>query len=89
MSVKHHNDLENILSDVKRLRLQGMTARRIAAELDRLGYRRPSPATAWQTYHALQLIAELRKRGEIPPIGKFKEQYRPPAQKLACHCPKR
>ena len=89
MSILAHNDLENILSDVKRLRLQGLTARRIAAELDRLGYRRPSPATAWQTYHVLNLITELRKREELPPIGKFKEQYRPPAQRLSCHCPKR
>ena len=59
MSVKHHNDLENILSDVKRLRLQGLTARRIAAEIDRMGYKRPAPTVAWQTYHILQLIAEL------------------------------
>jgi hypothetical protein len=89
MSVKHHNDLENILSDVKRLRLEGLTARKIAAELDRLGYKRPAPTVAWQTYHILQLIAELRKRKEIPARGQFKEQYRPPAQKLSCHCPKR
>ena len=89
MSVKHHNDLENILSDVKRLRLEGLTARKIAAELDRLGYKRPAPTVAWQTYHILQLIAELRKRKEIPARGQFKEQYRPPAQKLYCHCPKR
>jgi len=85
MSVKHHNDLENILSDVKRLRLEGLTARKIAAELDRLGYKRPAPTVAWQTYHILQLIAELRKRKEIPARGQFKEQYRPPAQKLSCH----
>lgn len=89
MSVKHHNDLENILSDVKRLRLQGLTARRIAAEIDRLGYKRPAPTVAWQTHHVLNLIQELRRRKELPPIGKFKEQYRPPAQKLSCHCPKR
>jgi hypothetical protein len=88
MSVKHHNDLENILSDVKRLRLQGLTARRIAAEIDRMGYKRPAPTVAWQTYHILQLIAELRKRKEIPPIGQLRAQSRPPAQKLSCHCPK-
>lgn len=87
MSVKHHNDLENILSDVKRLRLGGLTARRIAAEIDRMGYKRPSPTVAWQTHHVLNLIQELRKRGELAPIGQFKAQSRPPAQKLSCRFP--
>ena len=85
MSVKHHNDLENILSDVKRLKLAGVPARKIASELDRLGYRKPSPTTTWQTYHVLNLITELRRRGEIPPIGQLRAQSRPPAQKLSCH----
>jgi len=85
MSVKHHNDLENILSDVKRLRLEGLTARRIAAEIDRMGYKRPAPTVAWQTYHILQLIVELRQRGELAPIGQLRAQSRPPAQKLSCH----
>lgn len=40
MSILAHNEHENILLDVKRLKLQGLTARRIAAELDRLGYKK-------------------------------------------------
>lgn len=87
MSILAHNDLENILSDVKRLRLEGLTARRIAAKLDRLGYKRPAPTVAWQTYHVLNLITELRKRGELAPIGQFKAQSRLPAQKLSCRFP--
>jgi hypothetical protein len=88
MSVLAHNDLENILLTVKELRLQGLTARRIAAELDRLGYKRPCRTVAWQTYHALQLIAELRRRGEIPPRGQFKAKYQLVEQKLSYLYPK-
>ncbi len=69
-----HNDLEEILLVVKKLRLQGLTARRIASELDRLGYKKPSQVR-WQTFHALQLLAELRRRGELPPRGQFKERF--------------
>lgn len=86
MPVLSHHDLENILLTVKELRLAGWTARKIADELDRLGYKRPAPKDAWQTQHTLQLIAELRRRGQLPPRGKMvKAKYRRPAQKPACH----
>ena len=89
MPVLSHNDLENILLTVKELRLAGWTARKIAGELDRLGFKRPAPKDAWQTQHTLQLIAELRRRGQLPPLGnKVKAQCRRPAQKPACHSPK-
>ena len=88
MSVLDHNNLENILLDVKRLKLQGWTAKNIASELDRMGYKKPSPTVGWQTHHALKLIAELRKRGEIPPRGQFKAKYQLAEQKLSCHYPK-
>jgi len=85
MPILSHHDLENILLTVKELRLDGWTARRIAGELDRLGFKRP----AWQTQHTLQLIAELRRRGQLPPLGeKVKAQCRRPAQKPSCHSPK-
>jgi len=84
--VLSHHDLENILLTVKELRLSGMTARKIADELDRIGYKRPAPKDAWQTQHALQLIKELRRRGQLPPLGKrVKAQYRRPVQKPSCH----
>ncbi len=88
MSILAHNEHENILLDVKRLKLQGLTARRIAAELDRLGYKKPCKTVTWQTHHVLNLIKELRRRGEIPPIGKFKEQFQASEQKISCHYPK-
>jgi peptidoglycan hydrolase-like protein with peptidoglycan-binding domain len=89
MPVLCHNDLENILLTVKELRLAGMTARKIADELDRLGYKRPAPKDAWQTQHAIRLIQELRRRGQLPPLGKkVKAQYRAPAKKPASHSPK-
>jgi len=88
MSILNHNDLENILLDVKELKLAGLTAKKIASELDRLGYKKPSPTVSWQTHHVLKLIAELRRRGELPAIGHFKEQFRPSAQKISCHYPK-
>ncbi len=88
MSILAHNEHENILLDVKRLKLQGLTARRIAAELDRLGYKKPCKTVTWQTHHVLNLIAELRKRGEIPPRGQFKEQFQASEQKISCHYPK-
>lgn len=87
MSILAHNEHENILLDVKRLKLQGLTARRIAAELDRLGYKKPCKTVTWQTHHVLNLIKELRRRGELPPIGKFKEQFQASAQKISCHFP--
>ncbi len=87
MGVLDHNDLENILLTVKELKLAGLPARKIASELDRMGFRRPSPTVAWQTHHVLNLIQELRKRGELAPIGQFKAQSRPPAQKLSCRFP--
>jgi len=89
MPVLCHNDLENILLTVKELRLAGWTARKIADELDRLGYKRPAPKDAWQTQHAIRLIQELRKRGQLPPLGKkVKAQSRRPVQKPSCHFPK-
>jgi len=89
MSALNHNDLENILLTVRELRLSGWTARRIASELDRLGYKRPATTVAWQTQHALQLIAELRRRNELPPLReKVKAQCRRPAQKPFSHYPK-
>ena len=87
MSILDHNDLENILLDVKRLKLEGLPARKIASELDRLGYKKPCRTVRWQTHHVLNLIKELRRRGEIPPIGKFKEQFQASAQKISCHFP--
>jgi hypothetical protein len=88
MPVLSHHDLENILLTVKELRLAGWTARRIASELDRLGYKRPAPTVAWQTQHSLQLIQELRRREQLPPLGeRVKAQYRRPAQKPSCHFP--
>lgn len=90
MPVLSHNDLENILLTVKELRLAGMTARKIADELDRLGYKRPAPKDAWQTQHTLQLIKELRRRGQLPPLGKkVKAQCRRPVQKPSCHFPEK
>jgi hypothetical protein len=88
MSTRRYNDLENILVDVKRLKLAGWTAKKIASELDRLGYKKPSPTVSWQTHHVLKLIAELRKRGEIPPLGQFKAKYQLTEQNLSCHYPK-
>jgi len=88
MSILAHNDLENILLDVKRLKLQGLTAKKIASELDRRGYKKPSPTVTWQTHHVLNLIAELRKRGEIPPRGQFKAKYQLVEQKLSYRYPK-
>lgn len=73
---------------VKELRLSGMTARKIADELDRMGYKRPAPKDAWQTQHVLRLIKELRRREQLPPRGKIvKVKYRPPAKKLVSHSP--
>lgn len=89
MPVLSHNDLENILLTVKELRLSGMTARKIADELDRLGFKRPAPKDAWQTQHVLRLIQELRRRQQLPPHGKMvKVKYRAPAKKPASHFPK-
>jgi hypothetical protein len=88
MSILDHNDLENILLDVKRLKLQGFTAKKIASELDRKGYRKPSPTVTWQTHHVLNLIAELRKRGEIPPRGQFKAKFQASEQNLSYRYPK-
>jgi repressor of nif and glnA expression len=88
MSILGHNDLENILLDVKRLKLQGLTARKIASELDRLGYKKPCRTVRWQTHHVLNLIAELRKRGEIPPRGQFKAKYQLAEQKISYLYPK-
>ena len=88
MSILNHNDLENILLDVKELKLAGLTAQQIAIELDRLGYKNPSPTVSWQTHHVLKLIAELRKRGEIPPRGQFKEQFQASEQKISYRYPK-
>ena len=88
MPVLSHHDLENILLTVKELKLSGWTARRIAAELERLGYRKPAPKDAWQTQHALRLIAELRRRNELPPLGEsVKAKYRRPVQKPSSHFP--
>jgi hypothetical protein len=85
MPVLCHNDLENILLTVKELRLSGWTARKIADELDRKGFKRPAPKDAWQTQHAIRLIQELRRRGQLPPLGKkIKAQCRRPAQKPSC-----
>jgi hypothetical protein len=36
----------------------------------------------------LQLLAELRRRGELPPRGQFKEQFQQLEQEPACHFPK-
>jgi len=88
MSILDHNDLENILLDVKKLKLQGLTAKKIASELDRKGDRKPSPTVTWQTHHVLNLIKELRRRGELPPIGKFKEQFQASEQKISYSYPK-
>ena len=88
MSILNHNDLENILLDVKELKLAGLTAKKIASELDRLGYKKPSPTVGWQTHHVLKLITELRRRGEIPPRGQFKAKYQLVEQNLSCHYPK-
>ncbi len=88
MSIRYRNDLENILSDVKKLRLAGLPARKIASELDRMGYKKPSQTVGWQTHHVLQLLEELRRRGELPPRGRFKEQFQQLEQEPACHFPK-
>ena len=85
MSILGHNDLENILLDVKELKLAGLTAKKIASELDRRGYKKPSPTVSWQTHHVLKLIAELRRRGEIPPRGQFKAKYQLTEQRPAYH----
>ena len=88
MTIRYRNDLENILSDVKKLRLQGLPARKIASELDRLGYKKPSQTEGWQTHHVLQLLEELRRRGELPKRGQFKERFQQLEQEPACHFPK-
>lgn len=85
MSILDHNDLENILLDVKRLKLEGLPARKIASELDRMGYKRPCRTVRWQTHHVLNLIKELRRRGEIPPRGQFKAKYQLTEQRPAYH----
>lgn len=88
MPVLSHNDLENILLTVKELRLSGMTARKIADELDRMGYKKPAPKDAWQTQHVLRLIKELRRRQQLPPHREIvKVKYRPPAKKPSSHFP--
>lgn len=88
MSILDHNDLENILLDVKRLKLEGLPARKIASELDRMGYKRPCRTVRWQTHHVLNLIKELRRRGEIPPRGQFKVLFQASEQNISCHYPK-
>ena len=86
MPVLSHHDLENILSTVKELRLAGWTVRKIADELDRMGYKKPAPKDAWQVQHVLRLIQELRRRQQLPPHGKMvKVKYRAPAKKAASH----
>jgi hypothetical protein len=88
MTIRYRDDLDNILSDVKKMRLAGLPARKIASELDRRGYKKPSPTVAWQTHHVLQLLEELRKRGELPKRGQFKERFQQLEQEPACHFPK-
>lgn len=88
MSILNHHDLENILLDVRELKLSGLTARKIAAGLDKMGYKTPLSHTGWQTHHVLKLIEELRRREMLPQKEeKVKAQYRRPAQKPACHFP--
>jgi len=87
--VLSHNDLENILLTVKELRLAGWTVRKIADELDRMGYAKPAPKDAWQVQHVLRLIKELRRRQQLPPHREIvRVQYRPPAKSAASHFPK-
>ena len=87
MGVLDHNDLENILVTVNEWKLAGLPARKIASELDRMGFRRPSPTVAWQTHHVLNLIQELRKRGELAPIGQLRAQCQEAEQTPAYHFP--
>ena len=52
---------QRILRRILRLRAKGMGARRIAAELDRLGIKRPREQSPW-TYRAIERIVASADR---------------------------